>query len=694
MTQLLLEIGTEEIPAGYILPALDFLSSVLSERMRNARIGHGKIKTYGTPRRLAVFVDDVAERQASLTTEIMGPPVRIAFDAFGGPTAVAQKFAQKIGVPVTALTVKETDRGRYVYAGKTERGLLTKTVLKDILPDLILSIPFPKTMRWSDLRIGFARPIHSICAMFGKNPIPFQVGNIKAGRFIRGHRFMHPQRIRLQSPDQYLDRLSAARVLADIDQRKAVMKEQMSKAAEEAGGRVLPDSELVDTVANLIEYPAAVIGRFDAKYLNLPSEILITAMREHQKYFAVVDRSDALMPFFVAVNNTLTADMSLVARGHERVLKARLEDAQFFFNSDLKVSLEEFAQRLRSVVFQAELGSVYDKTRRVEKLALAMAEALNLDQAVVDRISRAARLCKADLVSHVVIEFPKLQGTMGRIYAIAAGEPANLAAAIEEHYRPTASGGLLPETVEGAILSIADKIDTLCGCFSAGLIPTGTSDPYALRRQGIGLIQIALEKGFSFSIRKIIDLSMSLFSARQATENVRAADGAHEFLKGRMAHLLEEAGISKDSVSAVLSVSGEFIPDTWKRAHALQRLKQQPDFEVLAIGFKRVVNIIKKADPLETESRQVDPALFAHESENRLYEKFTAVNAEVLNGLSHGDIEGSFAAIATLRGSVDRFFDDVMVMVDDARLRRNRLALLGQIAGLFERLVDFSKIST
>ncbi len=694
MSQLLIEIGTEEIPAGYIKPALEFLSVTLSARLDHARIRHGRIQTYGTPRRLAVLADGLSERQDPLKIEVMGPPERVGLDASGKPTTPARKFAEKVGVPVTALSIKETDRGRYLVAVKTENGMATKTVLKDILPDLVLSIPFPKVMRWSDLKIGFARPIHSICAILDKTVIPFQVGNLKAGRFVYGHRFNHPERIRLESPEQYLDRLSAARVLADIDQRKAVMTEQMAKAAAGVGGRVLPDAELVDVVANLIEYPAAVIGRFDAKYLNLPSEILITAMREHQKYFAVVDPSHNLMPFFIAVNNTLAEDMSLVAKGHERVLRARLEDAQFFYQSDLKLPLDELSQRLKSVVFQADLGSMYDKALRIERLASVLAEALNLDPSTVAQVSRAARLCKADLVSHVVTEFPKLQGIMGRIYAHAAGEPDNLAAAIEEHYRPTFSGGQLPQTIEGALLSIADKMDSLCGCFSIGLVPSGTSDPYALRRQGIGVLQIALDRGFSFSVKKIIDSSLSLFGKGQTPENLRAAEGVYEFLKNRMAHLLEEAGIPRDLVAAVLSVSGEFIPDTWKRAHALYRLKQQPDFDTLAIGFKRVVNIIKKADPAETASRQVDTGLFAHESETRLYERFNAVKAEVLNHLNQENIDAAFAAVASLRESVDRFFDDVMVMVDDTDVRKNRLGLLGQIAGLFERLADFSKIST
>ena len=693
MDRLLVEIGTEEIPAGYIYPALESFSAILRKKMAHARIAHGEIHIYGTPRRLTIIVDDVARKQAQLSVEMMGPPERIAMDESGNLTVPAQKFAEKIGVSPKQLKVKETEKGRYLYAVKTERGMAAKTVLKEMLPESILSINFPKTMRWADLKIQFARPIHSIAALLGEGVIPFQVGDVKSGRNTFGHRFMAPKKLKISSPDQYLEILSGAFVMVDINRRKEKMVTQMNEAVARIDGQVIPDDDLVDTVTNLIEYPAAVVGRFDNEFLELPREILITSMRVHQKYFAVVDHQDNLMPYFVAVNNTKAKDMDLVAKGHERVLRARLADAQFFFNTDLKSSLNEKKEKLKSVLFQAALGSMYEKTNRIEKLAVFLAVTQNLNEIQIAHISRAAGLCKSDLVSHAVIEFPKLQGIMGRVYAHKQNEPDNVAMAIEEHYRPTFAGGRLPESVEGAVLSISDKIDSICGCFSIALIPTGASDPYALRRQANGIILIALENKFTFSLSDLIKESIKLFNKCDASEVVVLTKKIIDFLKGRMTHLLEEEGISKDAVAAVLAVSKDNIPTIWQKARALQQLKAEPDFEILATAFKRVVNIIKKADSSETVSQVVAESLFEHDSESALFNKYKDVRQGVIEHIENGNIDRAFSDIASMRESVDLFFDDVMVMTENIDLRRNRLALLGQISGLFELLADFSKIS-
>lgn len=690
MNKLLIEIGTEEIPAGYIQPALSFFSSFLLKKLSENRIEHGNMQVFGTPRRLAVMVEDVANHQQPLSNELMGPPERIGFDEKGSPTVSALKFAEKSGVPVSQIKVKETGKGRYLCVQKTEPGLHSIKILEKVLPDVILSIPFPKSMHWSDLRIQFARPIHSICALLGKKVVSFPLGNIQSGRYTFGHRFLQPGKKKLAASEEYLDVLSSANVIADIDRRKTTLKNQMAEAVLSVGGKILPDDELVDIVVNLVEYPVTVVGKFDDKFLDLPQEILITAMREHQKYFAVVDPDSKIKPNFIAINNTIARDMKLVAAGHERVLRARLEDAQFFYKTDARVSLDEMAEKLKTVMFQAELGSVYDKTVRVKMLALKLADLLKLDAAQKERIARTAMLCKADLVSHVVGEFPKLQGIMGKVYALLAKEHDKVAVAIEEHYRPTSSGAILPETIEGAVVSIADKIDSICGFFSIGLVPTGAADPHGLRRQGIGVIQIILDKKFAFSLKNLIDASVLLFDKKQDDLSGKIFD----FIKGRMAHLLEDAKISKDAVSAVLSVSAEKVVDVWKRAHALQQLKAQPDFQVLAIAFKRVVNIIKKADPKDTSAVQVDTSLFEHPSEAALYEHFMIVKQTVLNLLQVGDIGQSFKQIASLRPFVDQFFDEVLVMTEVSDLRKNRLGLLGQISGLFESLADFSKIST
>jgi glycyl-tRNA synthetase beta chain len=689
MNRFLLEIGSEEIPAGYIQPALSALTTIIEKKLSDFRIEHAQARTYGTPRRLTIIIDDVAGRQLPLVIEIFGPPEAIGFDANGQPTVPARKFAEKNAVPVDQIKVKDTGKGRYLYAVKTEPGDATIKILSKILPDIILSIPFPKTMRWSDQRFQFARPIHSICALLGSKVIPFQLGNIQSNRYTFGHRFLSQGKIKLSLADEYLDALSSEYVLADIQQRREVLCQKMLSAVETAGGKILPDEGLVDIVVNLVEFPVPVVGSFDRKFLEIPGEILITAMREHQKYFAVVDSNNKLMPYFVAVNNTKARDMKLVASGHERVLRARLTDAQFFYQADSSIPLDEMAGKLQSVMFQAELGSVYDKTLRIEKLAAKLSELLNLDGSEKSRISRAAILCKSDLVSHVVGEFPKLQGIMGRIYASNVSEPAEVSAAIEEHYRPTYSGGPLPDTLEGAVVSIADKLDSICGFFSIGLIPTGASDPHALRRQGIGIIQISLDKNFAFPLRELIESSASMFSGKESL-----CDDVLDFLKGRMSHLLEESGISKDMVAAILSVPVKNVVDVWKRAHAIQQLKALPDFEILATAFKRVVNIIRKSDAEDIGARGVDETLFAHPTESALFEKFKMISRTVVELIDRGDINRSFAEIATLRPSVDLFFDDVMVMDENLNLRKNRLALLLEISKLFEMLADFSKITT
>ncbi|MDI6688399.1 MAG: glycine--tRNA ligase subunit beta [Desulfobacterales bacterium] len=684
---LLLEIGTEEIPAGYIEPALNSLSALILQRMDDAHIEHGKARTFGTPRRLAVEIADVAGRQKRLAVEITGPPERIALDKDNRPTLAAKKFAEKLGVSINSLTIKDTKKGRYLCAKKTEGGLATSTLLKSILPDVILSIPFPKTMKWADLAIGFARPIHSIMALLGDKIVPFALGDVKSSRYISGHSFMSPGRIRLSKPEDYIEILRSNHVLVDPKERKKQIERGINKAAGDCGGRALQDDELVDIVTNLVEYPAVVAGGFDKEFLELPREILITAMREHQKYFAVIDKENNLMPNFIAVNNTLAKDMFLVTKGHERVLRARLKDAQFFYKSDVEKPFEDFVEKLKGVLFQAGLGTVHDKVMRVQKLTGYLAEAANFDSNFKEKALGSAYLCKADLVSQVVVEFPKLQGVMGRVYAAAAGEPDEVASAIEEYYRPTYSGGLLPETETGAILAIADKIDSICGCFITGLIPTGASDPYALRRQGIGIVQIMLDKNFSFHLNRLIEESVTLFGKQNDNE---IKEKVYMFLQNRIANLLSEQGFLKDVIAATVSVSIDNVPDVWRRASALQKLKAKPDFEPLAVTFKRVVNIIKKAG--DFEAKNIDEGLFEHECEAVLFADYKKIKKKVLDDLDKGLFEQALFDIALLRDSVDTFFDGVMVMAEDSSIRNNRLSLLKQIEELFKLFADFSKI--
>ena len=687
MKPLLLEIGTEEIPAGYIQPALTAMAVQLNRRLAEARIAHGDIRTYGTPRRLVIAVADVAERQEARTEEILGPPERVAFDSQGQPAIAARRFAEKAGVGVSHLRVVETDKGRYLAATVKDKGQATRTILTHMLPEIILAMPFPKTMRWSDLNIAFARPIRSVLALFGPAVVPFVLGDrIKSGRNTFGHMFMHPRKIKIDHPGDYLESLRNAQVIVDPETRKTMVQEEVQAAAEMLGGKVLPDAELLDIVSNLVEIPIATAGSFDRGFLELPPEILITAMRKHQKYFAVTDAAGSLMPCFVAVNNTRAKDLQLVVTGHERVLRARLSDAQFFYRADRQEKMDNWRRKLSGILFQAQLGSMEAKAERVEMLAAYLAEqsAPELKAAV----TRAAQLCKADLVSQVVYEFPDLQGLMGRTYALAAGESQEVAYAIEDHYRPTSSGGALPRSRTGALLAIADKLDSIVGCFSVGLVPTGASDPYALRRQGIGIIQIMLQQQFTFALRDIITFALSPFDQSKAQATLEAV---YSFLQNRMAHMLTEEGIAKDIVAAVITAAVDHIPHVWQRAAALNKMKKEPDFEPLAAAFKRVVNIIRKADL--SSAVPMNPTRFIETAEKLLYEAYCNVAAEVEQRTGAGQFDTALSTIATLRQPVDRFFDEVMVMVEDPELQRNRLALLASIASLFTRIADFSKIT-
>ena len=703
METLLLEIGTEEIPAGYIDPALTALAATLQKKMTEARIEHGPAEVFGSPRRLAVRVEYVATKQLPLKTELTGPPVKVGFDESGKPTMAAKKFAEKAGVKVDKLSVKETKKGAYLCAVKQERGQATRTLLKEILPKAILEVPFPKTMRWADLDITFARPIHSCLALLGSSVIQFKLGNIRAGRTSHGHYFMQPGKIKIDSADDYFKRLKAAQVIVDLAERHKAVEREITAAAKKVGGSILPDEELVDIVNNLVEYPVAVAGEFDKEFLELPDEVLITAMREHQKYFAVVNKSRRLLPYFVAVNNTKARDMKLVATGHERVLRARLADAQFFYQGDLEVSNDERVEKLKGVLFQAKLGTMYEKVQRVAKIGKFIAKAVdvgldseNQGKELKTQVARAAKLCKSDLVSQVVGEFPKLQGVMGRVYASIAGELATVSAAIEEHYRPTYSGGPLPETITGSVLSIADKIDSICGCFAAELTPTGASDPYALRRQGIGIIQIMNDKGFSFSLRKLIKKSLSHFEIKDSDELKTLTQKVYSFLQNRIIQLLADQGYAKDTIAAVVDVSIDHVPDLWSRLDALESLKAKPDFEPLAVAFKRVVNILRKSGKLKEQARpgEVKENLFEHKSESALFTAYQKAEKKVSEAVDKGLFENALQDIATLRSPVDAFFDGVMVLAEDQSVRRNRMALLEHIAMLFSKIADFSKLST
>ena len=696
MKTLLVEIITEEIPAGYIQPALDAMAATMDQKLTQARIDHGAAQTFGTPRRLALTVSDVAKKQTSVTEEVVGPPKKIAFDSEGRPTKAAEGFAKTQGVSVQRLKVKKTPKGDYICAKKTERGRSTGTLLQTIIPEVIDAIPFPKSMRWGDLSLTFARPIHGIVALLDKKIISFTLENIKSGRHSTGHRFMHPKKVPVSAASEYLSVLRPAYVVADIEERKELVRAEVEKAASALGGQVLADEDLLDTVTNLVEYVAVSPGTFDKKFLQVPSEVLITAMREHQKYFAVVDADKKLLPCFIAVNNTPAQDMAVVTAGHERVLRARLEDARFFYEVDSKTPLDEMVEKLQGVTFQAKLGSMYEKVLRVQKLAEYVAK--QIDPNNTDTVSRAAALCKSDLTSQMVNEFAKLQGIMGRVYATRAGEPEAVAQAIEEHYLPSHAGGRLPSTGTGAIVSLADKLDTICSCFAIGLIPTGTTDPYALRRQAFGIAQILMSRNLSISLSDVIEKGLTLLGDKTTEDPVVTKETILRFFTRRVEHILAERGFAKDLVSAAVSVSVDDIPAATKRTAALQVLKAKQDFDPLAVTFKRVVNIIKQAtqrgDLVQGAQATIDTSLFQETSEETLYNAFGIIREDIAEDVAQGSYDRALLKVATLKEPVDNFFDGVMVLTDDQQRKQNRLALLQHIADLFAVFADFSKIST
>lgn len=687
MADLIIEIGTEELPAAYIEPALESLSEQIVRRLTHSRINHGSVRVFGTPRRLAVQVTSVAPRQSASTRQIIGPPERVALDSDGRPTVAVLKFAEKLGLPVSRLKVVDTEKGRYCCADVKQRALATMTLLKEIVPQAIRAVSFPKTMRWADLSMPFARPIHSVMALFGERLVSFTLDNsIRSGRFVFGHHFMQPSKLRIRTAADYMPLLRKAFVIADMEERKAAVLKQVHDIARQLGGSVVPDDELGQIVTNLVEYPVAVSGRFDPAFLELPEEILITAMREHQKFFAVADQQGRLMPCFIAVNNTRASDMKLVAAGHERVLHARLSDARFFYESDVKTPLEKWVAGLKGVMFQADLGAMDEKIMRITAVAEYLSE--NLAPALKPAVSRAALLCKADLLSQVVVEFPKLQGIMGRIYASRAGESEAVADAIEAHYQPVSAGAELPASDTGAILAIADKIDTLCGFFSIGLPPTGASDPYALRRQGIGIVTILLKKNYSVSLRDLIQFGVAQYST---AVDVDLTEKIYGFFKNRIARLLIEQKLSKDVVAAVVEQSVDIVPQVWPRVRTLEKMKGSADFALLVSTYKRVRNIVRKTSVPMGEA--IDEKLFSHPSEAALYNALLSVKERVRMDLADGAYNDALVQLASLRSIVDDFFIGVKVMADEPAQRGNRLALLAGVASLFSEFADFSKIN-
>ncbi|MEW6375402.1 MAG: glycine--tRNA ligase subunit beta, partial [Thermodesulfobacteriota bacterium] len=505
MKELLLEIGTEEIPAGFIPQALIDLETLARKELEANRIDFNGIKTLGTPRRLLLLIKSLSEMQKDVEIKKLGPAKQSAFDAGGNPTKAAIGFAKSQSVPVESLTLVQTEKGEYVCAVKKEPGKPTVEILSSLLPKWIVSIPFQKSMKWGEVAVRFARPIHWILALFGGEVIPFEVGNIRSGDVTYGHRFMQPGSIRVKDFKSYLQKTREAFILVDPVERKKKIEEEMVREGAKVSGRVVRDEELLNEVNFLVEYPVALCGNFDPDFLSLPREVVIHSMKEHQRYFPVSDDRGELLSHFIFISNIAPKDLKMVVKGNERVLKARLSDAAFFFKDDMKISLEERVEQLKKVIFQAKLGTSYEKVMRFKQLGLFMVD--RIDPKLKETVERAALLCKADLVTGMVGEFPKLQGVVGREYARLSGEKPEVYEAIYEHYLPGFAGDRLPSSPVGDIVSMADKMDTIVGCFGVGLIPTGTADPFGLRRQALGIIRIILEKEYSLSLVELIEES-------------------------------------------------------------------------------------------------------------------------------------------------------------------------------------------
>ncbi len=610
---LLFEIGTEEIPARFMEGALAFIEKYTREKFTEYRIEHGNIKVTGTPRRLVLFVGDVAERQSRREEEIIGPPAERAFDVSGNVTKAGEGFARSHGVSVSDLKIKKTPKGEYVYIVKVDEGEETKKILPNFFIELVKSIPWPKSMRWGSRRIRFARPIHWFLALFGKEVIEFEIEGIKSGNVTYGHRFMSSGKIVINDPKVYFQKLKENFVIVDHVERRNLIWKQVEECANSIGAIVERDEKLLDEVNFLVEYPVALLGRFEKKYLELPQEVLKVTMKEHQRYFPVI-KNGKLEPYFIVVANIITNDMSVIVKGNERVLKARLNDARFFFNEDKKVPLEVMVEKLKNVVFQEKLGTSYEKVMRFRRIANYLAERLVPHK--VSIVDRCAYLCKADLESQMVYEFPELQGIMGREYAYIKGEDSEVAEGIFEHYLPRFAGDELPRTDAGALVGIADRIDTIVGYFGIGVIPTGSEDPFGLRRDALAIIQIILDKKYRLDLRGLVRFTIEGLLDKISKKPDELEEEVISFFTTRLYSYFVNEGIRSDIVEAVIDTGVEDIYDLKLKIDALNEISKDEKFEDIMRTFKRVVNII----PEGFERVDVDENLFEKDEERKLYD--------------------------------------------------------------------------
>lgn len=687
MSQLLFEIGTEEIPASYIRPALAFLEQAVQEKFRELGLSFGWVRSAGTPRRLTLAVDDVQDEQPTRLQEHIGPAKQAAFAADGQPTKAALGFARSKGVAVEDLQIISTAKGEYVMAAEEIKGKTAAELLPALLEELVRAIPFPKSMRWGKTKLTFARPVQWLLALHGGKVVEMRVEHLQAGDTTLGHRFLSPEPVQVRSFEDYLAKLADKAVIADSDERRAVVIAEVKKAVQEQAGaeaEPLLDEGLLDIVTNLVEKPHGVCGSFEEKFLALPAEVLITSMREHQKYFPVVSSCGKLLPYFVAVNNNAVADQELAVSGHQRVLRARLEDALFFYHEDTKKSLASRIDGLSGIIFQHQLGTMAEKRDRIIALTAWLAD--QLAPAQKPDALRAAELAKADLLTEMVGEFPTLQGIIGRCYALLDGEQEAAAEAIREHYLPVRAGGELPQSLPGAIVGLADRIDTIVGCFAIGERPTGSKDAFGQRRLALGLINIIRSLNLRLSLIELAEKALAGYADKIAAKEDTLTE-AMNFIRLRFENDLIAAGKNQAAVEAGTSVAFADLNDCLARIEALEAMRGSEDFAVLAGSCKRIANIIK--DNVETS---VDESLLTEAAEKDLFAVGKAVQAQVEPLLAEGDYPAALRAMLIMKAPVDAFFDQVMVMDENPAVRANRLNLLTKLLGLVRRVGDISKM--
>jgi glycyl-tRNA synthetase beta chain len=681
----LFELGTEELPP-LALPELErALKEGLRSGLESAGLGHGDIVSYAAPRRLAVLVHALVDTQPEQQIKRRGPPVSAAFDKSGAPTRAATAFVETCGVTLEQLGRVTEGKGEFLYFEGSKPGAATTTLLPAIVQAALDALPIPKRMRWGTSEAEFVRPVHWIVMRFGHETLPVRLLDTEAGATTRGHRFHAPQELAFSSPADYADTLrSKGFVLASFAERRERIRDQVLVCAKNLGGKAVLDDALLDEVTALVEWPVALEGRFDERFLALPREVLISTLQEHQRYFAVENTKGELTNHFITVSNIESRDPSRVRAGNERVVRPRLADAAFFHEQDRRNPLHAWRQGLDSVTFQAKLGSIGDKLRRVVALTREIAPLVGADVALA---ARAAELSKCDLLSAMVGEFPELQGVMGAYYAAADGEDPRVAAAIRGHYLPRGAGDALPADPVGVAVALADKLDTLAGIFGIGQKPSGTKDPFALRRAAIGVFRIVLERQIDLDLSEIVGKAVS-------AQPVKTQDTSGEvlaYLQERMRSYYLEVGYPAESFEAVLATGTTRALDFDQRMRALAKFRERPEAESLAAANKRIANILRKSSAGEV-AQHIEVSMLSVEAEKTLHGALEAVSAAVTADIAARRYDEALAKLASLRPSIDAFFNDVMVNDPDAGLRANRLALVSRVRNLFAGVADFSKL--